>query len=224
MRFIFVAEGQTEETFVKSVLTPYLANFNVCVSVSKVTTGRKHGQTFKGGIRNYAKPKNDIVKWLKQDSNDDVRFTTMFDLYALPNDFPGYDEALTLRDPYQRVESLEGAFRGDINDWRFIPYIQLHEFEALILSKPEELAVPYPARDREIEQLVEMTARFDSPERIDDGDETAPSKRILTLIPEYEKVVAGVPAIERIGIETLRAKCPHFDGWLRRLEALTDGV
>lgn len=34
----------------------------------------------------------------------------MFDLYALPNDFPGYSEANCIEDRYDRVVSFEKAF------------------------------------------------------------------------------------------------------------------
>jgi hypothetical protein len=53
---------------------------------------------------------------------------------------------------------------------------------------------------------------------INDGFETAPSKRILKEIPEYDKVTAGVSVAGKIGIETLRAKCRHFSEWLAKLE------
>lgn len=61
-------------------------------------------------------------------------FTTMFDLYALPDDFPGYETAKAIGEPYVRVAALETAFAEAINDGRFIPYIQLHEFEALLFA------------------------------------------------------------------------------------------
>lgn len=56
-------------------------------------------------------------------------FTTMFDLYALPDDFPGYEAAKAIGEPYARVAALETAFAEAINDSRFIPYIQLHELK-----------------------------------------------------------------------------------------------
>ena len=76
--------------------------------------------------------RNDILRFLKQESGDEVFFTTMIDLYGLHSDFPGIEEAERLRqDPQARVRSLEASWSGDIGDQRFIPFIQLHEFEAL---------------------------------------------------------------------------------------------
>lgn len=68
----------------------------------------------------------------------------MFDLYALPSNFPKYDESKKISDPYKRVEKLEHAFQEDLDEKRFIPYIQLHEFEALMLSAPEIFTYAFP--------------------------------------------------------------------------------
>ena len=67
-----------------------------------------------------------------------------------------------------------------------------------------------------------MASAFNSPELIDDGPDTAPSKRIIAEIPEYakRKSSAGPIVAERIGLPALRAKCEHFGGWIDRLETL----
>ena len=139
IRLHIIAEGQTEEEFVKTILAEHLANFNVITDVHCVTTKRTKTQVHRGGLVSYEKAQKDISLWLKQEKGKDVRFTTMFDLYALPNDFPQFDEAKRISDPYQKVEKLETALADNINDYRFIPYIQLHEFEALILTDPSKL-------------------------------------------------------------------------------------
>ena len=118
---------------------------------------------------------------------------------------------------------MEDALSGEISDSRFIPYIQLHEFEALLLSNPQKLDSQFFDRSAEIQRLVEMVSEFDSPELVNDGDDTAPSKRITDEIPEYEKTKASAGPIvaEKIGLSTLRSTCEHFGKWLGRLEALT---
>jgi hypothetical protein len=143
----------------------------------------------------------------------------MFDFYALPNDFPGYAEAYAQRDPYERIKILEERLAADINDHRFIPYIQLHEFEALILADPKELSWEYLEHDEPIHNLIAMVGN-QNPELINDGQETAPSKRILKEIPEYDKATAGPAVAGKIGLSVLRAKCKHFHEWLSRLERL----
>ena len=150
-------------------------------------TGRKRGVKYRGGIGSYLKAKNDITAWTREDRNPDARFTTMFDLFRLPNNFPCYEEAKRTPDPYQRVQTLEDTLRDDISDWRFVPYIQLHEFEALLLCDPQNLDAQFPDRSNEIRELAEKISTFDSPEHVNDGPDTAPSKRIIDVIPEYKE-------------------------------------
>ena len=217
-----IAEGQTEEAFVNEVLKPHLSYMSVWVNPIVVRTGYRRNVVYRGGLKTYARAKNDITRLLKQDRNPDTRFTTMFDLYALPTDFPGYPNAVQ-NDPYQRVKALEDALGEDIPDRRFIPYIQLHEFEALLLSDPRKLDAQFDDRGDGISRLVEVVSQFSSPELINDGINTAPSKRIISAIPKYEgrKVSAGPLVAKNIGLSTLRSKCAHFADWLDRLESLT---
>jgi len=106
---------------------------------------------YRGGLVSYQKARKDIQSWLKEDANPDARFTTMFDLYALPDDFPLYKESKSIMNPYQKVDSLENALKEDINDLRFVPYIQLHEFETLVLANPNNLALEYFDNDNAIQ-------------------------------------------------------------------------
>lgn len=222
-RLHFIVEGQTEETFVNRVLTPHLAAHSVWCNARCVMTSRKGGVKHRGGLDRYARARNDIMLWMKEDQNPDAHFTTMFDLYALPTDFPGYADAQGRVDPRQRVALLECAMKRDIGHPRFIPYIQLHEYEALLLADPQKLDCEYPERDGAIQNLVQMASAFASPELIDGGNETAPSKRIIKEIPEYKgmKASAGPIVAEKIGLVSLRSKCGHFGEWLDRLETLT---
>ena len=224
VRLNFIVEGQTEEAFVKRILNPHLANLGVYVKVRCVLTSWRRNIKHRGGIGSYEKARNDINTWIKEDRNSDVRFTTMFDVYGLPTNFPGYGDAKQKSDPYGRVKVLEDALGEDISDRRFIPHFQLHEFEALLLSDPQKLDLQFDSSTG-IRQLVDMVASFDSPELINDGDNTAPSKRIIGEIPEYEKMKPSAAPIvaEKIGLPTLRLQCKHFDEWLCRLEMLNKG-
>jgi hypothetical protein len=226
MRLHITAEGQTEERFVKDVLAPYLGEQAVwadsrCVLTSK---DKRASVEYRGGFRRgsaYPTVKKDICAWMKEDRHPDVRFTTMFDLYALPSDFPGYAQAKRKRNPYQRVAVLEGALaadiNGELNDTRFIPYIQLHEFEALILADPRQLEWEFLEHAKPIQRLIEMVARKGgNPELIDDGVTTAPSKRIILEIAEYEgkKATSGPLVAGKIGMPTLLQRCRHFSEWV----------
>ena len=90
IRLHVTAEGQTEQAFVKTVLAPHLTNYGVYADARCVLTSKDNraGKEFRGGLISYQKAKNDIQTWLKEDKSPECRFTTMFDLYALPDDFP----------------------------------------------------------------------------------------------------------------------------------------
>ena len=232
IRLNMIVEGQTEETFVRDVLTDHLVSFEVYPYARRVETGRKRIRTtsgrgrrvFRGGMTSYLKAKGDILRWIKQEAHSpNVFVTTMFDLYALPEDFPGFGAAMAKPTAAARVQALEEELAKDVSFSRFIPYIQLHEFEALVLADPPKLAPRFElqATDRPIQELTALV-QCTPPEEIDDGDQTAPSKRIIKAIPEYDgvKSSAGPQIVQAIGLENIRAKCPHFDSWLRQLEAI----
>ena len=221
IRLNLTVEGQTEETFVRRVLAPYLGLLSVGAYVRCVTTRRKKGIKYRGGMIPYPRVKKEMERWMKEDRGDDARFSTMFDLYQLPTDFPGYEEASRSGDPYEKVKLLEGSLAKEMGDSRFIPYIQLHEFEALLLSDPKKLDSQFD-HSNAVERITMLVSQFSSPELIDDGIETAPSKRIAAEIPAYASVKrsAGPLVAERIGLQTMRAKCCHFGEWIRKLEVL----
>ena len=222
IRLHVTTEGATERGFVTRVLAPHLAQFGVFADARDVITSRDNQLNFeyRGGLIRYQRARGDIQTWIKQDGGPDCWFTTMFDLYGLPSDFPGLSSA-PFHDPYARVAAVEQALAADINHSRFIPYIQLHEFETLILADAQQLDWEYLEHDRPITRLVGMVGDS-NPELINEGSETAPSKRILHEIPQFDKATSGVSITERIGLDRLRGRCSHFGQWLARLEALGD--
>lgn len=224
-RLYLFAEGQTEQTFADTILSPHLANLGTYTQRSvRISHGKKKKHiVHRGGGRKYTPMKNDIARFLAQEKAADVFFTTMIDLYAIPGDFPGLAEAEKLRHlPYERVESLERSFADDIGDSRFIPYIQLHEYEAYLFSNPQCFNFFYPRHKNQISALIKLASDKTSPELINDGIHTAPSKRIIEQFPDYgdAKPVIGPQVAELIGLATIRENCPHFVSWLSRLERL----
>ena len=97
----------------------------------------------------------------------------------------------------------------------------LHEFEALLFSAPSEIAKAFPEKDESQELQRIKTAHRNNPEEINDNETTAPSKRILRFYPNYDKVFQGSAIIQQIGLEVIRAECPHFNEWLTKLESLS---
>lgn len=227
-RLYLFAEGQTEQTFADNVLKLHLAQHGVFMQNSMlIAHARDRGKVHRGGGRRYLPMKNDILRKLAQEKGADVFFTTMIDLYAIHPQFPGLDEAEKLRHlPHKRVEFLEERFAQDIGDPRFIPYIQLHEYEAYLFADPTWFEYFYNHHANEIGALQTIADSKDSPELINDGQLTAPSKRIIAHLPDYEgaKPIVGPQVAELIGLDVIRRKCPHFSTWLSRLEQLGAGT
>ena len=73
---------------------------------------------------------------------------------------------------------------------RFIPYVQMYEFEGLLFSDTLALAKGVN-QGRLVDRFKIIRDQFDTPEEINDSPETAPSKRILNLFPEYDKPLHG---------------------------------
>ena len=224
MTLRIVVEGHTEGDFVRDILQPHLDDFSVGVSAHVVNPIEKSGNEKPDGINKYAQAEKDINLWLNHDNSPDARVSTMLDLYELPKDFPGYSAAEVHDEPYQRVKALEDAMADDIDDSRFIPYIQLHEFEALLLTDPRKFESWFSNCPDGIANLVEMVAQFQSPEHV--NRENSPSKRIDRELLNYynHKRLAGLSAAKQIGLPTLRAKCAHFAEWLGKLESLGEQI
>ncbi|HEV7223167.1 MAG TPA: DUF4276 family protein [Pirellulales bacterium] len=225
IRLYFYVEGQTEQAYVDRVLKEHLARFGVMVEGAiLVSTGKRRGVVHRGGGRRYAPMKTDLQRLLRQHRTSDVRFTTMIDLYALYSDFPGTGEANKLRHiPRQRVQMLENAFSQDIGDLRLIPHIQLHEFETILFCDPDAFAFYYEDCSKKIDALKQIAAAVDTPEQINDGQHTAPSKRIAGLFPDYSAAKPDAPSVisEAIDLRAVREKCSYFNEWLSRLEQLS---
>jgi hypothetical protein len=214
-------EGKTEQAFANQLLRTHLTTFNVLLHGSRLIRKKRNDES-PGGHVDYNHLKREITNWLKEDKGPEARFSTMFDLYRLPRNFPGYMDAKKESDPVRRVQCLENNLYEDIGERRFVPYIQLHEFEAMLLAMPDKILTYYDDRKKEVAELNKLVAKFGSPELVNDGENTAPSKRIAALIPDYKyaKHTAGPDIAAAIGLPAIRLKCLHFDKWIRRLEEL----
>ena len=216
-RCLILVEGQTEEIFVNSLLRDHLQVCGIWPTPTLLTTKRvKDGPNFKGGIRRYASVKPQIQNLLRD--KDAAAVTTLFDYYGLPEDFPGRADARTRGSALERVQCLESAMSRDIDDSRFIPHVVLHELEAWIFSDIQACHNVFPKAI--IGQLMLIRSSSMGPEDINDGSETAPSKRIFRCYQDYIKTITGPQALRAIGISKIRCECPHFDAWLSRLESL----
>lgn len=216
-KVLILVEGQSEETFVKRVLSPHLLTREVLVVPIIISTKRvKSGPSFKGGIQSYGKVRKEIKRLLRDSSAALV--TTMVDFYGLPGSFPGRG-AVQGNTPLERVAFVESAINLDINDERFLAYCSLHEFEALLFAAPAKIAEVFGSPEL---RLFAIRHAFATPEDIDDSPSTSPSARLQSLYPQYSKPFFGTLIAGRIGLDAMRAECRHFNEWLTRLEMLSE--
>jgi hypothetical protein len=209
-----LCEGQTEEIIARDVMEPHFAAEDVWVTWSIFTTKRPAGgPAFKGGLSTWPKLERELQRLLR-DSSTTV-LTTMFDYYAFPADAPGMADRTGT--PYERVRHVESALAGAISDERFLPDLVLHEAEAWVLADchrlGEVMGDPLPAA--ELERIVRLES---GPELVNDGLDTAPSKRIINAYPQYTKTIDGPLVIADAGLDFIRSRCPHAHNWLRELE------
>ncbi|MYB37331.1 MAG: DUF4276 family protein [Gammaproteobacteria bacterium] len=222
VEIIVVGEGRTEEDFLAKLVAPALASQGVYVRPRLLRTSGNA----RGGALTWGRVLHHLPRFLKE--RRDVYVSTFFDLYGLAPDFPGVGNALSLGDPLSRATAIEDAFRQDIvaaakcpTD-RFLPHIQPHEFEALLFSDVSRFATVRPEWEEHSGRLSRERASAPTPEHINDGPTSHPSARLQRLLsaPPYRKRIDGLNVAKSIGLGRIRAECPHFAGWLARLEAL----
>ncbi len=220
LKILVLVEGQTEEKFVNDILCKHFLTKNIFLTPIISSTKRiKSGGKFRGEITSYNKVKQDILRLLNDSSSKLV--TTMIDLYGLPNDFPGNNNLPSQSN--QLLAHLESAFEADINSNKFKAFLVKYEFEGLLFSNPDEIAKKLTNRSL-AQKLWEIRNSFQTPEDINNNPQTAPSKRILNLFKDYNKVSDGTIIADRIGLPLLRKECKHFDEWITFIEKLQKNI
>ncbi|MCB9336585.1 MAG: DUF4276 family protein [Lewinellaceae bacterium] len=225
-----ITEGPTEKNFVDDVLKPYLAAKGVYVDAHSVTTrrDRRKNKVFRGGLDKVDHLLKDIRLWLLESANQpDCYVTTMVDLYAFPYEQkPAWVEGFNAQgDGLGKATFLEEKLREEFPaHHRFIPYIQLHEYEALLLTDTSIINEAFKGLHppNRLAQLNNDIGDLE-PEEVNQGQHSAPSKRIIKYYPEYEdsKSTWGPIIAVEIGIDKMRERNPHFDAWVTSLEALS---
>jgi hypothetical protein len=209
-----LVEGPTEKEFVSNLIYPYFHERGIS-NIRPITIETSPG--FKGGdVRYHERYKSNIQRILR--GREDLIVTSLIDYYRLRSDFPNYTESRMLPTPQQRVTLIEEGCFEDINDSRFIPYIQLHEFEGLLFSAETGFNLLFPdltaANRRELMQTVNG---FENPELINDRPEFAPSKRLERLIPNYQKPLYGNMIALENGFNAILERCSRFRNWVDTL-------
>ena len=213
-RVHLIVEGQTELLFCRDVLAPYMGERGIILTRSLIS---KPGAN--GGDVKFSRARRDILNHLREKSAPIV--STMVDYYGI-KEWPDLEKARKCSVPQQIADILNEAVRRRICEddvtrgCRFVPYISMHEFEALLFSRPDVLAIHLGVKQSEVDDLVSNSGGTES---INSGRDTAPSKRILKWCPSYKKTIDGIAIAKEIGIPTIRKACPLFDAWLNELES-----
>lgn len=214
MKKLFViCEGPTEQEFCDSVLKGYLSKVELKAPLIKHSGG---------GVVPWSILLNQIIHHLNE---EEAFVTTLIDYNGIKDDFnfPGWENGKYIVNKAERMEFLEKAMKEQVNEdarYRFIPHLQLHEFETLLFCDIDAFKNWYePSELKDLGSLKEAVRQFDdNPEDVNNSFLTSPSKRILNAIPSYDKVVAGNCIAMDIGIDKMLQKCPHFRKWVEELE------
>lgn len=211
-RLVFIVEGDCEQRFINEHLIKYLSfKFpGLPMHAQKITTNRK--KHAKGGNVNYLLFKNELQRTVAQKG---VLVTTFLDFFKLPSDYPGFTRDAKM------IDGIEDAIRIDCSDVVsqefFLPYIQKHEFETLLFANCSGFAGIVDEKQHQKILDIVQDKRFCTPEDINGGEETAPSKRLLSIF-NYRKVLDSALVLKDVDIEMLRSRCPRFDLWVVKIE------
>ena len=119
------------------------------------------------------------------------------------------------------MTTLEAALSSDIADPRFLPYLQLHEFAALLFTDIrgfKDVAEFSSTQPKVILSKIQyILDTYNNPEDINQGTTTAPSKRLISIIPNYEKILFGYWIAEENGLSSILNKCPRFSAWVNQV-------
>lgn len=241
-RLKFLVEGQTEAKFVTDVLTPYFSSKGIMVEPPLITwTSRDRcGKKFKGGVckaHGWNRVKSQLARLMSEERDQNCLFTTMFDFYGFPEDIPL--DGVLHHDHGERVIQIETAIKTEVyktlkSDFHFdfvtdrlVPFVMLHEFEALVFSDLQAMDWEYldDSDQTRIENLKNELLQCDNlPEKVNNGEMTAPSKRIIKYFPDYDKVTKGVSIVRHIGMKKLLEMCPHFCSWVASIEDKANNI
>jgi hypothetical protein len=221
-RVCVVCEGQTEEEFILNVLAPAFYGMGLNLIPEMIETSPGH----KGGALSYDRVKRHLRNTLRQNSAPVV--TTLFDLYRLDSGFPGFHASFAQPDLPGRLAVLTQALHADTvaesgcQPGRFIPYIQAHEFEALLFSDVSTLVQVEPAWQAAAAALTAARAAAESPEHINDRPDTKPAAHLERELinPSYRKRRHGPVVAQKIGLAKIEAECAFFAAWLAQIRQL----
>lgn len=184
-------EGATEREFVTRVLAPFLSQHGIYASPIDM----------RGKVS------------LDRIGNELKRLIPTFDYVTTFYDHYGFHKR-----PEGGVEVVERAIKELLEPEQrhlLLPYVQLYEFEALVLAAPDQAENTLGVNGL-AEQLRQIVTTAGGAENVNDGYETCPSRRIKGLAAAYDKKLHG-PVILEQSLDTVRNQCPRFNAWVSSL-------
>lgn len=212
-RLIIICEGPTEQAFCNDLLRDYFQSKDIILEAPTI----KHSN---GGIVSWDTLRKQIVRHL----NEGNSIVSLFvDYYRIRDSyrFPGWMDSKTIKNIYERMHYLFERMSLNMDEKlrsRFVPYIQLHEFEGLLFSDISVFQNNFTKNELNFSLLESAVNSADTPEEINNGPATAPSERLKKAVCGYDKVTDGAFLALEIGLETIREKCILFNEWIERLE------
>lgn len=237
MKFLYIiCEGQSEQIFINNLLIPYIyanhynnfSEYNISAPILRSHKARN--QANKGGDVRYARLKNHIEHFITQTQTPNCYVTTFIDFYAIGNDFPSYNNLSLVNGAVAQAKMLENDLQ-QIDLHRVIPYIQLHEYETIYFAD----IAGFVATDKKLQPISQLMTNIlvsfnNDPEQINNSPTTAPSKCIQGIFANqylnykdsktlYASLYSDASyCIHKINL--IRARCSHFDAWVKLLLAL----
>ncbi len=210
IRVCVICEGATEVEFVNRCLEPYLRPCGISAygTVLSAKSGRHRG----GRVT-----VERLAKQISLHLREANRVTTLVDFYGF-QDRAGRTRAQLEAD----IAAAAQAMTTGYDPRHVLPYVQMHEFEGLLFTHPENFEWAEDGWNEDVKaELMAVAQAFPNPEHINDHPETAPSKRILSIFPAgtYSKLEHGPLIAEATGIDAIRQKCPNFSEWVGKLQA-----
>ncbi|MBI9094511.1 MAG: DUF4276 family protein [Sphaerochaeta sp.] len=223
---IVIVEGQSEQSFLRSVLAPYLGE-QACYISAQLIGSPGH----KGGGVSFERFSKDVRNALKQRSTTYI--SSMFDFFRLDSKWPGMDEIKLAASAGRNLdknflsEILEKYTLDKLKEMfpqynitsRVLPYFSFHEFEALLFSDVQKLSEGLCVHEQDLQRILDL---YDGdPELINTDPSKAPSKVIECMNPQYKKVLQGSLIAASIGVPKMQDKCSCFNSWVTRLLELS---
>ena len=196
-----VCEGQTEVDFIKCLNEKYFIPKRI--SLKPVSYNKSTSMNGNVSV-------DRIVQYIKKAKHPIV--TTFVDYYGFKHQSG------------RSVTQIEEEIKEKANKEFFIPYLQMHEIEALWFSDINAIKEVKNPNDLQVNRLMKIVNEYPNPEDINNSPQTAPSKRLESIFPDYQKVLDGKLISNKLSIPKIQEKCPRFSKWLKDIEDMANSL